>query len=295
MRARGELLRLEQRDAALHVLRHADNPGAAPLFNLMQRRELSVDTEFACAAARREASPLFSRSYFVPQADGKGLEVLDLCLPVFQAGEVQGFLVGTFGLPQLLENLLPPRRARRAELSVIESDGARLARSGALRGAGVFVAERVVDLPGNPLRLRLDSSAGRPSLIPNLTLALVLGLSVALLALVLALARDTRRRAEAERALAEALAVRKAMEDSLVTGLRARNLEGELIHANPAFRAMVGFASDEMRSPLPPYWPPEQVELYRTRQNARRAAGAADAQREGFETVFMRRTASASR
>ena len=255
----------------------------------MARRDLSTDTEVTCLSARRQAAPLFSRSYFVPQASGKGMEVVDLCIPVLRSGRDDGFVVGSFGLALLLDGLMTPQQTRRTEISVIEADGARLARAGGPRGAGVFVSERLVDLPGQSLRLRVDSGAGRPSLIPNLTLALVLGLSIALFAVVLALARDVRRRAEAERALAEALSVRKAMEDSLITGLRARSLDGEVTYANPAFCAMVGFSRDEMLSAVPPYWPPEFVEQYQQRQESRRAAALSEQQREGYETVFMRR------
>ena len=289
MRKRPELLRIERRDQALQITAAADTPAHAPLFAQMARRDLSADTEVTCLSARRQAAPLFSRSYFVPLADGKGLEVLDLCIPVLSAGRDDGFVVGSLGLPLLLDGLMTPQQSRRTELSVIEGDGARLARAGGPRGSGVFVAERLVDLPGTSLRLRVDSAAGRPSLIPNLTLALVLGLSIALFGVVLMLARDVRRRAVAERALAEALAVRKAMEDSLITGLRARNLDGEVSYANPAFCAMVGFSPEEMQSAVPPYWPPEFVEQYQQRQGSRRDAVLADQQREGFETVFMRK------
>jgi two-component system sensor histidine kinase DctS len=171
----------------------------------------------------------------------------------------------------------------------------------------VYRAERVVDLPGVALQLRADSARGQPSLIPNLATALVLGLSIALFGLVLALARDVRRRAQAEAALAEALAFRKAMEDSLVTGLRARDLDGAITYVNPAFCAMVGFSPQELRAPVPPYWPPEHVARYQERHRQRLNEGVHDGQaaadgaqrvdspflreaREGFETVFMRRT-----
>lgn len=289
MRQRAELLRVERRDSQLQVAAHADSPGQRPLFSQMPRRDLSVDAELTCLSARRQAAPLFSRSYFVPQADGKGMEVLDLCVPVLSAGREDGFVVGTFSLPTLLDGLLTSQQARRTEVSIVEGDGSRLARAGGPRGAGVFVSERLVDLPGNALRLRVDSASGRPSLIPNLTLALVLGLSLALFGVVAALARDVRRRAQAERALAEALQLRKAMEDSLITGLRARNLDGEVTYANPAFCAMVGFSADELHAPVPPYWPPEFIEQYQLRQDTRRAAALAEQQREGFETVFMRK------
>jgi two-component system sensor histidine kinase DctS len=289
MRTRPELLRVERRGHDLQVTGSADSPARAPLFAQLSRRDLSVDTELACLAARRQTAPLFSRTFFVPLAEGKGMEVLDLCIPVLRSGVDDGFIVGSFGLPLLLDGVMTPQQARRTELSVIEGDGARLARAGGPRGAGVFTAESLVDLPGTSLRLRVDSGAGRPSLIPNLTLALVLGLSIALFGVVLALARDVRRRAEAERALAEALTVRKAMEDSLITGLRARNLDGEVTYANPAFCAMVGFSPEEMHSVVPPYWPPEFVEQYQQRQSARRESVLAAQQREGFETVFMRK------
>uniref|UniRef100_UPI0005C1705E sensor histidine kinase n=1 Tax=Rubrivivax gelatinosus TaxID=28068 RepID=UPI0005C1705E len=152
-------------------------------------------------------------------------------------------------------------------------------------------AGRVIDVPGAALQLRADSASGRPSLIPNVATALVLGLSLALFAVVLLLARDVRRRARVERALGEALAFRKAMEDSLVTGLRARDLQGRITYVNPAFCAMVGFSEEEMRQPLPPYWPPEFVEVYAERQRGRLVGAGRPAReaREGFETVFMRK------
>jgi two-component system sensor histidine kinase DctS len=158
------------------------------------------------------------------------------------------------------------------------------------RGAGLYRAERAVDLPGIVLQLRADSAAGRPSVIPTLSTALVLTLSVALFGLLLLLARDVRRRATAERALADALALRKAMEDSLSTGLRARDLEGRLTYVNPAFCAMVGYSADELcAAPVPPYWPGEFRDEYLERQRLRLRASGGHASREGFETVYVRK------
>ncbi len=289
MRQRPELLRVERRNSALEVTGASDGRSRAPLFSRMPRRDLSVDTELACAAARRQAAPLFSRSFFVPLTDGRGMEVMDLCIPVYRAGQHDGYFVGSFGLALLLDELMTPQQARGTEITVIDGDGSRLARAGGPRGSGVFVAERLVDLPGTALQLRVDSALGRPSLIPNLTLALVLGLSLALFAVVVLLARDVRRRAEAERALAEALSLRQAMEDSLITGLRARSLDGKVAYANPAFLAMVGFSAEELQAAQPPYWPPEFVEQYLQRQETRRDAVLNNRQHEGFETVFMRK------
>ena len=293
LRQRRSLARLEMRDALAQPTVFVDTPYVPPLFSLIARADSDVETEVACASARRMLVPSFSRSYFVPLPGGLGQELMDLCVPLAGAGQVHGFIVGAVALAPLLEQAVTSQQARGHELSFVEGDGTRLARTGLPRGAGVFRAERLVDLPGATLQLRVDSATGAPRLIPNLSTALVLGLSMALFALVMLLAYDVRRRAQAESALAEALAFRKAMEDSLVTGLRARGLDGRISYVNPAFCTMVGFTADELRAAAePPYWPPEHREEYRRRQALRlspEAAALNAAAREGFETEFMRK------
>lgn len=296
LRARRELLRLERRDAAMQLQDHLDSPYQTPLFTRIARAGIELEAHLACTAAQRLAGPAYSRSYFVPVESGLGLEVMDLCLPLLAAGRHDGFMVATVALGRLLEESVSPDLLRRHELTFVEGDGTRLARAGGRRGAGVYVAERIIDLPGQSLQLRVDSSAGSPSLIPNLAVALVLGLSLALTVVVALLVVDVRRRAVAEARVAEALAFRKAMEDSLVTGLRARDLSGRITYVNPAFCEMVGFTPAELMGPAtPPYWPPEHAQEYARRQSVRLggppyAPGrSAQESRAGFETVFMRR------
>ena len=78
------------------------------------------------------------------------------------AASADGFLVGHASRCAALLEEAVARRARcaRHELSFVEGDGTRLARAGMPRGAGVYVAERVVDLPGTTLQLRVDSADG---------------------------------------------------------------------------------------------------------------------------------------
>ena len=297
LHARRELLRLERRDASMRVAGAVDSPYQEPAFTQISREDIELEAHLACAGARRLAAPTFSRSYFVPMQGGLGMEVTDLCVPLLRAGQSDGFLVATLALGRLLEEAVGAELSRSHEITFIEGDGTRLARSGGRRGAGVYVAERVIDLPGQALQLRVDSSTGSPSLIPNLAVALVLGLSFALAVVVALLVRDVRRRAGAETRLAEALSVRKAMEDSLVTGLRARDLSGRITHVNPAFCEMVGFTEAELMGPsTPPYWPPEMAGEYARRQSVRLGGPpavpgrTAQEARAGFETVFMRRS-----
>ena len=291
MRERRELIRTERRDARMQVREAVDSPFMPPLFTRIRRDEIDLETTAACATALRQAAPAFSRSYFVPLPGGLGVEVMDICMPVQHAGQAEGFMVGTLSLGSLLTEAIGHDLLRAHELSFVEGDGTRLARAGLPRGAGVYVSERVIDLAGLSLQLRLDSAAGSPRLIPNLAVGLVLGLSLALGVVVLLLARDVRRRARAETALAEALAFRQAMEDSLVTGLRARDLQGRITYVNPAFCKMVGFDAEAMVGlTTPPYWPPELVDEYAGRQVARlNPKRSTEESREGFETTFMRK------
>jgi PAS domain S-box-containing protein len=71
-----------------------------------------------------------------------------------------------------------------------------------------------------------------------------------------------RRVEERTRDLEEAHAFRKAMEDSLLVGMRARDPEGTIIYVNPALCAMVGYRADELlgRRPPYPYWHPDDLE-----------------------------------
>ncbi|MEF7615416.1 ATP-binding protein [Aquincola sp. MAHUQ-54] len=291
LRARHALLRIERRNASFGIDDAVDTPYRAPVFSQLPRTAMGVEAELACTGARRTGTPMFSRTYFVPQPAGTGLEVLDVCIPVSTGVREPLYLVATLALSVLLEESMSPEQSRGHELSFIEGDGTRLARAGVPRGAGVYQAQRVIDLPGASLVLRVDSAEGSPRLIPNLATALVLGLSLALFAVVLLLLRDVRKRARAESALGEALAFRKAMEDSLITGLRARDLEGRITYVNPAFCAMVGFGAEELMDSNPPaYWPTERVEEYRVRQSQRLSSvrDRGDIQ-QGFETEFMRK------
>jgi PAS domain S-box-containing protein len=69
---------------------------------------------------------------------------------------------------------------------------------------------------------------------------------------------------ERTRDLEEAHAFRKAMEDSLLVGMRARDPEGKIIYVNPALCAMVGYSAEELlgRHPPYPYWHPDDLEKH---------------------------------
>jgi two-component system sensor histidine kinase DctS len=289
-----ELMRLEWRDLALGMMVYAETPYRRSVFERLGRDGTQTDVGFACATARRFSGPAYSISYFLPQSDGLGLEVIDMCMPVLSSGRLSGYLIATYSLPDILSELVGRQVARGQGLAFTEADGTRLAMYGnPTRGNQAYVAQQLLDLPGNTLVLRLESRRSTPALFPNLLTALVTAMSMALVAVLALLGRDMRRRLKVEQDLADALAFRKAMEDSLVTGMRARDLQGRVTYVNPAFCQMLGMEPAELlnRSTPPPYWPPEQVEEYGQRQASRLAVGA-NLPREGFESIFMRRDGS---
>jgi two-component system sensor histidine kinase DctS len=199
-------------------------------------------------------------------------------------------LIATYSLADMLTSLVSPNLFRSQQLSFIEADGTRLAMVGQTRdGKRSFMSQQLLSLPGSSLVVRVDSRRMGPDLFPNLLTAAVAALSLALLTVLALLGRDTRRRQKAELELADALAFRKAMEDSLVTGLRARDLQGRITYVNPAFCEMVGWPAESLLGQMtpPPYWPPEMITEYGRRQALRLAGNAPP--REGIESVFMRR------
>jgi len=289
LRDNRDWLRVEWRDTAWQLQAFADSPLRAPAFERIARAEVLNEANQACQRAKRLNVPTYSSTYFLPRSDGLGIEVMELCLPVTQTGEFVGYIVVTYSLQELLTERLGPSFGRQNELSFIEPDGTRLAIAGTQRREQrVFTSQQLVDLPGNTLLLRMDGRRGAPDLFPNVLTALVTGMSMALITVMVLLTKDARRRQKAERELAEALAFRKAMEDSLVTGLRARDLQGCITYVNPAFCQMVGWEAEALigkNTPMP-YWPPEMVDEYQQRQAIRMAGNAPP--REGFESVFMR-------
>jgi two-component system sensor histidine kinase DctS len=291
MRDRREMLRIELRDTSLRVRAGVDSEQRAAVFDAPERRSLSGNVLAACAQARAARGPVYVPSEFMMTGNGHGQQLLELCLPL--GGSADTFVVATYALGEILTEMVAEPFARAYDVAFSELDGTRLAFHGVARsGNRTFSAQHVLELPGYALVLRLDSWRGTPALFPNFLTAMVVAMAIGLVVVLLFLVRDMRRRLHAEHELAEALAFRKAMEDSLVTGLRARDLEGRTTYVNPAFCQMVGFSAQALieAGDAVPYWPAEQYDQYQERLLARLQGNQPP--REGFESVFVRKDGS---
>lgn len=115
--------------------------------------------------------------------------------------------------------------------------------------------------------------------LPLALMAVFVGLSAAA---SWTLRRQMREVQSAESRWRMEAAWRHAIEDSLTVGLRGRDLEGRLVHANRAFCDLVGLSPEQLLGKLPPmpYWLPDAVEDSMQR-HLRNMAG--EAPREGYE------------
>ncbi len=294
LRSRRELARLEWRDLSFKLQAGAQSPYLNTEQSPLNVRDAPFgDLQLSCERARRQSEPVYAPSYFSPGGAGLGSELMELCLPLVQAGQHQGYLIAVYGLQAILLEMVGKPLQRGQYLSFTEPDGTRLAIQGtARRGGRMFSGQQLLDLPGNTMLLRADNWRVAPDLFPNVLTAVITVMSLALVSVLVLLGRDINRRLRAERELADALAFRKAMEDSLVTGLRARDMGGQIRYVNPAFCAMTGFEAHELlgaKAPMP-YWPPELIDEYQQRQAVRLSGSAPP--REGYESMFMRKDGS---
>ena len=69
---------------------------------------------------------------------------------------------------------------------------------------------------------------------------------------------------ERTQALQQAQAFRQSMEDALLVGMRARDLEGRIVYVNAAMCDMVGYRAEELIGQMPPYpyWHPDELDRH---------------------------------
>ena len=227
---------------------------------------------------------------FVPQVETntKNSYLLSCQIPITNENTFVGRIVISYRLQNILEEMAPWWFAQDNQISLLNSDEKILAnRSAGGPGKNFYTHNRLLELPGLSLILRTNSNKTEPKLLSNLLVLSVVLLSLGLVWSLIALWRDINRRLAAEGALRTQVAFSNAMENSLLTGLRARDMEGRLTYVNPAFCKMVGLKANEIvgRIPPMPYWAPEAFEEYQERFS-QMLSGSVPA--EGFETIYQR-------
>lgn len=129
---------------------------------------------------------------------------------------------------------------------------------------GVFFwLQRLHD--GSVMFVTIDQETRQHRLI-----GVVIALSIVIVIALLILWRYTRYRSEAEAALIAETGFRRAMENSMSTGMRVLDLEGRIAYVNPAFCRMIGWNEADLIGRMPPfpYWVPGRHEAqYKSLEN----------------------------
>ncbi|MCA3153612.1 MAG: PAS domain S-box protein [Burkholderiales bacterium] len=213
------------------------------------------ETYWAFDFARDDRRNTFTRPFLAPNND----IFIEMHVPVFRGPRFIGVVVGTFSLTQLIEMQVPVEIKNKYKIATVDEGGNQLTASSARPNneASSFY-ELPLDPPGYGVYIRAYSFAGRAQIMQSALFWLVLVLSAVIVWSLFIVWRHTRRRAAAEQALEQETSFRRAMEDSVLTGMRALDLNGRIMYVNPAFCRMTGYSEHELIGLKPPfpYWPP---------------------------------------
>lgn len=248
-----------------------------------------TESEWAFITVRDLRQPVYSR----PFQNADRTLVFQMHVPVLERGAFAGALVVDIGIDALMRHQIPLDVVRRHPIAVLDEREQVLASSVTpMPGPRRQRASIVHDVPfapaANGMLLRGTGYRTSVGLLDSTLFWMVVALSALTVWMLLGTWRHMRRRAQIQGALVQETNFRRAMENSMLTGMRALDLEGRVTYVNPAFCAMTGFTEAELIGHLPPYpyWPTDRIEenarLLRQELQGRSPAG-------GIEVKVMRK------
>jgi PAS domain S-box-containing protein len=213
--------------------------------------------------------PIYSKPYTETRLSGTPYTHLQLHVPILNHGKFEGVLLAEYTLDGMLRFAVPSEIASRYAVSLRDANNNVLA--GQANKARPKVTEVLpwlfqtneYEVPITPVgyALSLYAQAYRTSqgLIGNGVFWLVAVLSAMTAWMLIGTWRHTRRRVQAQQALVAETNFRRAMENSILTGMRAMDMKGRITYVNTAFCQMTGWTEDELVGRVPPfpYWPDE--------------------------------------
>jgi len=122
---------------------------------------------------------------------------------------------------------------------------------------------------GQGLTIRVQAYRTSLGVVGSGLFWLVCALSVMTTWMLVANWRHTRRRMQAQQALVAETNFRRAMENSMPTGMRALDLQGRITYVNTAFCRMTGWSEHELIGQTAPfsYWPDQDIDYLQARLN----------------------------
>ncbi len=212
--------------------------------------------------AREAMQPVYRMQ--AQQQDGASLQ---LTLPLTERGRFSGVLQAEYSIDALYRYGVPQEVTARYAVSLRDAQGHVLAGTAnadkrAVRGLWPWSApDNFHSMPLTPVgsALTVHAQAYRTSLgvVGSGLFWLVAALSIMTAWMLIANWRHTRRRLEAQQALMSETNFRRAMENSMLTGMRAMDMHGCITYVNAAFCQMTGWSEAELVGATAPFphWP----------------------------------------
>jgi PAS domain S-box-containing protein len=221
------------------------------------------ETESTYSLARELQQPIYSQS--VATADAPAM--LQLHIPLSDRARFLGVLLAEYSIDGLFRYGVPAEVSARYAVSFHDAKGGLLAgtsipaRNPATRllpwDSPINVYEVPVSPVGNGLVIRAQAYRTSLGVIGSGLFWLVTALSAMTAWMLIANWRHTRRRMQTQQALVSETGFRRAMENSMLTGMRALDLQGRITYVNAAFCQMTGWSESDLvgRTAPFPYWP----------------------------------------
>jgi len=215
--------------------------------------------------------------YSAPVDQGGLPTSLDLYLPLIEAARFKGALLALYSVDAMFRYGVPDEINAKYAMSLHDAQGKLLAGTTVTEGkfkrhllpwaSPVNAYEVPVSPIGNGLTVRGQAYRTSLGVIGSALFWMVMVLSAITTWLLLANWSHTRRRIQVQDALVQETAFRRAMEDSMLTGMRALDLQGRITYVNPAFCQMTGWSEADLvgkTAPFP-YWPEEDFDMLKQR------------------------------
>ena len=213
--------------------------------------------------------PVYVQPTAVPN---ESVPLLQVLVPLNMQGKFGGVVLGEYSIDSLLRYGTPTEVLARYAVTLLDDKEQVLAGSPlpARNRAAQWVPwsakanEYAVPISpvGNGLVLRAQAYRTSLGVVGSGLFWLVGALSAMTAWMLIATWRHTRRRMQAQLALVAETNFRRAMENSVLTGMRALDLQGCITYVNAAFCQMTGWSEAELvgqTAPFP-YWPESEYE-----------------------------------
>jgi PAS domain S-box-containing protein len=221
------------------------------------------EPEAAFTTARSLRQPVYSQ----PFNDTYGTAVFQVHVPLIDHNAFAGTLIAEYSIENLMRYFVPSEVSTRHAITLLDAQDRPLASTvtqmpGITPSRAPIVHEVPVAPVGNGLILRGQGYRTSIGLIGNTLFWMVAALSLLTLWMLLGTWRHMGRRLQMQRTLVSETNFRRAMENSMLTGMRAMDKSGKITYVNPAFCAMTGYSEAELMGRMPPFphWPPDRIE-----------------------------------